>query len=105
MKGSVYLLTDGELYKIGVTRGSIDKRISKLQTGNPYTIQMISHYDTDKPFKLEKILHFRHSSQRINNEWFQLTNENVSNFNNECSEIEKMLESVKDNPFISKTTL
>lgn len=102
MKGYVYLLTDGELYKIGVTRGSIDKRIAKLQTGNPYIIQMLDCYETEAPFKLEKILHFRYSGKRVNNEWFELSNDDVSNFKLECERIENMLESIKDNPYVTR---
>lgn len=102
MKGYVYLLTDGELYKIGVTRGSINKRIAKLQTGNPYIIQMLECYETDNPFKLEKILHFRYSCKRVNNEWFELSNEDVNNFKLECEKIEDMLESLKGNPYFSR---
>ena len=102
MKGYVYLLTDGELYKIGVTRGSIDKRIAKLQTGNPYIIQMLDCYETDNPFKIEKILHFRYSDKRVNNEWFELSNEDVSNFKLNCENTEKMIESLKDNPYFTR---
>ena len=61
MQGCVYLLTDGEFFKIGVTRGSIEKRIRKLQTGNPDSIVIINHYDTAYPFKIDSALHTRHS--------------------------------------------
>ena len=52
MKGYVYLLTDGEFFKIGVTRGSIEKRIKKLQTGNPDNIVIVNYHLTEYPFKL-----------------------------------------------------
>jgi hypothetical protein len=100
VKGYVYLLTDGEQYKVGVTRGSIWNRIKKLQTGNPYVIQMIDCYETYNPFKIEKILHFRYSDKRVNNEWFDLNSDDVTNFKSTCEKIESMLESMKDNPYI-----
>ena len=42
--GCVYLLGDWDKenrYKIGVTRGDVDKRIKKLQTGNSGEIYLI----------------------------------------------------------------
>lgn len=99
MQGYVYLLTDGEFYKIGVTRGSIQKRISKLQTGNPNDITIVKYYQTEHPFKLESALHARHSHQRINNEWFDLTLDDVTSFNQECEKIDQMFDQLKDNPF------
>ena len=50
MKGYVYLLTDGEFFKIGVTKGSIEKRIKKLQTGNPNNIAIVNYHLTEYPF-------------------------------------------------------
>ena len=100
MKGYVYLLTDGELYKIGVTRGSIENRISKLQTGNPYDIAIIDYFESEYPFKVEKMLHARHSQQRINNEWFNLEKEDVNNFRDECIKCESIVESIKYNPWM-----
>lgn len=99
MKGYVYLLTDGEFFKIGVTRGSIDKRIKKLQTGNPDNIAIVNYYLTEYPFKLESALHARHAYQRINNEWFDLTLDDVKSFKQECKEIDQMFNQLKDNPF------
>ena len=99
MKGYVYLLTDGEYFKIGVTRGNIEKRIKKLQTGNPNGIGIISYHLTEYPFKLESSLHARHSYQRVNNEWFDLTLDDVVNFKKECEQIDKMFSYLKDNPF------
>ena len=46
--GSVYLLGDSEkegIFKIGVTRGDIQKRIKKLQTGNAGEIYLVSYYE------------------------------------------------------------
>ena len=99
MKGYVYLLTDGELYKIGVTRGSIDKRIAKLQTGNPYIIQMLDCYETEDPFKLEKMLHNKYKLQNVNNEWFSLSLEDINNFESVCNNFEDIIIALKDNPF------
>lgn len=100
-KGYVYLLTDGEFFKIGVTRSSIEKRIKKLQTGNADTISIKQYYQTDIPFKLEKALHTMHANQRVNNEWFSLSLDDVTNFTDECQNLESKLKVLSENnPYI-----
>lgn len=101
-KGFVYLLGDwlkDGYYKIGVTRGSIERRIKKLQTGNAGEIYMCRYYSTEIPFFIEKWLHFKFFGEKIKNEWFKLTAEQVMNFQDECKKIEEMHETMKDNPF------
>lgn len=100
MKGFVYLLCDGEKFKIGMTKKKdINDRIKELQTGNPYEIWLHSYYETNYPLKIEKMMHARHTSSNVKNEWFDLTVTEVLNFKNECEECEKILEVLKDNPF------
>lgn len=100
-RGFVYLLCDGDKFKIGMTKHKdINKRIQELQTGNPYEIWLRDYYETDNPLKIEKMMHVRHASSNIKNEWFDLTAEEVINFKNECMQCEKILEALKDNPSI-----
>lgn len=99
--GYVYLLTDGEYYKIGVTRGSIEGRIKKLQTGNANEISMVAHHRTSHPFRMEKMLHARHSMSRVSNEWFMLSHDEVNGFLDECLYLEGIINSLKYNPFFS----
>lgn len=101
MSGFVYLLCDGEKFKIGMTKKKdINQRIKELQTGNPYEIWLHSYYETEYPLKIEKMMHAKHTSSNIKNEWFDLTVQEVLNFKNECGECEKILEVLKDNPFL-----
>ena len=104
-KGCVYLLGDLEkdgMYKIGVTRGSLERRIKKLQTGNPGEIYLCQYFETDYPFFLEKTLHSRFLAKKVLNEWFSLTFEDIVNFKKTCEEIEQMIDGLKDNPFFMK---
>ena len=39
---------------------------------------------------------------KIKNEWFELSDDDVLDFNNRCAEIEKMYEALKDNYFFNK---
>lgn len=101
--GYIYLMADLEkddAYKIGVTRGDIEKRKKKLQTGNSGEIFLLKTYESQYPFFIEKNLHFRFASKCIKNEWFNLTPEEVKDFPKYCKEAEDIAESVKDNPFM-----
>lgn len=103
--GYVYLLTDlgkDNSYKIGVTRGSIERRIKKLQTGNSGEIHMIKYHETDIPFFIEKHLHFKFVKDNIRNEWFELSDEDVFKFNDYCVEIEDLYKTMEDNSFFNK---
>ena len=104
-KGYVYLLADNlkeGIYKIGVTRGTIENRIKKLQTGNAGEIYMCRHYQTDIPFFVEKHLHLQFFSKNVKNEWFELSDEEVLDFYNRCAKIEEMYMALEDNYFFNK---
>ncbi len=103
--GTVYLVGDWEkenFYKIGVTRGDIDKRIKKLQTGNGGEIYLVSKYETEHPFLMEKMLHLRFNNERVMNEWFMLDSNDVIHFVDNCRDIEETIEALKDNYFFKK---
>lgn len=100
MEGFVYLLCDGENFKIGMTKQkNINKRILELQTGNPNEIWCVKYYKTQWPYKVEQMLHFRHKKSNIKNEWFNMTTEEVINFINECKDCENLIKSLESNPF------
>lgn len=104
-KSYVYLLGDWEkdgLYKIGVTRGDINKRIKKLQTGNSGEIYLIEYFETDIPFTIEKLIHQKLSPNRKRGEWFELSDEERFKFREYCEFYTNMLKSVSDNPFLQK---
>lgn len=102
--GFVYLImstdSDGkkELYKIGITKGSIEKRIKSLSTGNPNIISLIHSYDSKNYKEIEKWLHSRFSLKKTNsnNEWFYLSDDDVKNFRITCENIESTLILLKE---------
>lgn len=101
MKGFVYLLCDGEKFKIGMTKqNDIHKRIAELQTGNPNEIFISAYHKTEYPYKIEQMMHFKYQSSKVKNEWFNLSLEQVINFQKKCNECEKLLQILKDNPFV-----
>jgi hypothetical protein len=101
----VYLLGDfGQdgCFKIGMTRGKIEKRIKQLQTGNGEEIYLVDFYETEYPFFLEKSLHLKFYPNKKRNEWFNLKIDDVVNFKDHCRKIENNVEALKDNPFAQK---
>lgn len=104
-KGFVYLLGDSDkpgIYKIGVTRGSLLRRIKKLQTGNSGEIYICKYFKTDHPFFIEKQLHKQFLSENVLNEWFKLPDEVLFNFEKICEKYENIIDAMKDNPFFPK---
>lgn len=98
----VYLLGDAgqdNTFKIGVTRGNVEKRIKQLQTGNGAEIYLVNSFETNYPFFIERLLHTKLYPKQKRNEWFNLDAEDIINFKKYCEEIEVTAESLKENPF------
>lgn len=104
-RGFVYLISDVEknLYKIGVTTGSIENRMKKLQTGNGTELLLVNYYECDYPFKVEKMLHNHFSNRKVLSEWFDLTDEEALSFIQVCEDKDNIIKSLMDNPFFAKT--
>lgn len=102
-RGFVYLICDPstDLFKIGVTTGNLENRIKKLQTGNGTELHLVDFHETDHPFKVEKMLHNHFSNKNELNEWFCLDNEDIHSFKEICESKEKIIESLKNNPFFN----
>lgn len=99
----VYLMCDSgqdNCFKIGVTRGSIEKRMKKLQTGNGEEIFLVNYFETEYPFFIERMMHQRYFSEKKLNEWFVLTAEEKNRFKEDCLEFEQMANELKDNAFL-----
>lgn len=103
--GLVYLIGDEErfgFYKIGATRGNINKRLKTLQTGNSSKLYVEKTHETEHPFIVENILHNKYEYKKAINEWFELDLEDVTKFSETCDSIEETIEVMKDNPFFKK---
>jgi predicted GIY-YIG superfamily endonuclease len=83
----VYIIAvrDTDLYKIGVTK-DIEKRLSQLQTSNPYEFYLLGFYVTDRHRELESLLHKKFRLSRYKREWFKLTPESVKEARHFASE-------------------
>ena len=99
--GYVYLICDAEkdLYKIGVTRGIVEDRMKELQTGNGGELHVVHVQPTDKPYKMETMLHNRFKLTNKHGEWFELTNEEVLEFAKYCELCQRNIDALRENPF------
>lgn len=101
--GYVYLI--GEIdnsgrYKIGSTRAKdVNHRLKQLQTGNASELYIKEVFETEHPFKLEKMLHNHFKYKNLNGEWFELSEADTEAFKTICEEKIRVIESLKDNPF------
>lgn len=70
----IYIITDGENYKIGVSKKDPAARLKQLQTGHPKTLSIYSTFKVpaDQVFSLEKEAHRLVQQQyQKRGEWFQ----------------------------------
>lgn len=98
----IYLINQWgtDYYKIGTTKNKPIKRRKQLQTGNPEELTIVKEFESKHPFKLEKLLHIKYSTNNCLGEWFELTDADVFDFINVCSKFEKTIIYLKqNNPF------
>lgn len=75
------------LYKIGITKRDVNKRLKELKTGNPANLNIINIFESKWASKIEANLKVRFKQINISGEWFNLSNYNVTNFNTICKEL------------------
>jgi hypothetical protein len=93
-----------KLYKIGYTRRPIEKRIKEIRTGNGSDIYLIDSFQSIWGTKIESNLHRQFKSKKVNGEWFDLTDDDVSSFFSRCKSSHDMLELItKDNTYYLET--
>jgi len=71
MSGYVYLLHCEGRHKIGITE-DVRKRLSAIQTSNPFPVALVASSRVEDPAKFERQLHNRFAGQRVRREWFDL---------------------------------
>lgn len=73
MSKSLYLITDGNALKIGISDHP-SKRLKQLQTGHPKPLKLLFSIETEKARSIEAHLHkiLSHSRSYHAREWFVL---------------------------------
>ena len=99
----IYLIGEDEAttrFKIGLTTAKdINTRMKKLQTGNSNELYLKKSFKTNTPFKLELMLHNHYQNKKIINEWYELNEVDINDFENVCEKYQKIIDSLSDNPF------
>ncbi len=88
----IYLLSKDNInYKIGVSKNP-KQRLSQLQTGNDNQLYIVKVYKSEKFYKkIEYTLHNTYGYKNILNEWFELDDHEITQFEALCQEIENNL--------------
>ena len=101
--GFVYLIgeeNEENKYKIGSTKcKDINKRLKQLQTGNSNPLFIKSYFETSRPFRLESMLHNKFKEYNVIGEWFELNDENIKKFKEECERYQNIIDILKENPY------
>lgn len=102
----VYLINiEGtNIYKIGFTKQSPEKRLKNLQTGNPYKIILADSYESKIAPSIESVIHsyFKHKKtnsedeMKLMGEWFELDKKDIEAFKITCKTIEGNLKAISD---------
>jgi len=80
--GYVYLVhaVDTNLYKIGLTTRTPEKRLKELNgSQSPYKLELAHYIFVDDVHKIETNLHLHFNSYHHHNEWFKFSDRMISN--------------------------
>lgn len=75
----LYLIKCREFYKIGIAN-DVQSRLAQLSTGNPFELEPVTVSGFDNAIAVETVLHQRFASRRRRGEWFELSAEDVIEF-------------------------
>lgn len=68
--------------KIGMVksleRGHADKRVSTMQTGNPFELELVHHIPCKDPVVMERYWHHVFAKKRLSGEWFLVCEEDIN---------------------------
>jgi hypothetical protein len=78
-------------YKIGITDGTVQERITQLQTGNPFEIFEYDSFHSQAAQLIELHLHKRWAQERVRLEWFKLSKELLETIIQEAREYERQI--------------
>ena len=102
LNGYIYLFVQidefgAETYKLGFTKNNPTFRLKQLSTGNPNEIRLLNFYESENYQKIEHWLHKKfHNTQTLSeNEWFNLPQEFILNFKEECKKIDDVISLLK----------
>lgn len=103
MEGYIYLLEEMGVnlrYKIGFTKNDPKLRLRPIKTGNSNPVRVLKTFKSKYYIKIEGMIHRKFFMERKNLEWFELTDEQVFNFEQYCQEAHDIIDFLtKNNEF------
>lgn len=92
-----------DIYKIGFTKSSPEKRMLSLQTGNPFKLILVDSYSSKRATKVEAALHNRFLTKKVNEdeykllgEWFKFDMDTVKSFRQTCELIDNNFQIIEE---------
>jgi len=83
-------------YKIGVSKNPA-QRLKQHKTSNPNGLNVLFEFESNWPFKLETALKNMYQYNKIDGEWFTLSDDIVKSFINQCERIEDNFQCIYEN--------
>lgn len=65
----LYIIKCKEYYKIGIAK-NLKNRLSQLQIGNPFELEMVWSKELKNTLKIENVLHSELMKSKVRGEWF-----------------------------------
>jgi hypothetical protein len=75
-KQSVYLITDGEFVKIGIS-SNLEERLKSLQIGNARKLKVLFNFELENAVEMEQELQKEFSTKKLIGELFDLTPKDI----------------------------
>lgn len=96
---NVYLISSEingqKLYKIGITKRDVEKRLKELKTGNAAEMSLVECFSSKWGSKIEAHLHRLHSAKRVSGEWFALEITDIEDFMSRCRQLHENLDIIE----------
>lgn len=86
--GFVYLMTNGDLFKIGVSK-DVERRRREIENASGFPVEIVSSGFYDDMLGAELEFHDRYREMRRRGEWFELTPEQVASISDELERAER----------------
>lgn len=78
--GNLYLINCSgfDYYKIGYTKGRVESRLTSMQVGLPFDLNIIKIWTFESIEKIETMVHSKYKEQRVRGEWHLFDKEELT---------------------------
>jgi hypothetical protein len=98
---NIYLISSEinghKLHKIGYTRRSVETRVKEFKTGNASEFEIVDSFHSKWGTKRESQLHKIFKQKKQSGEWFNLDDNDINLFRENCEKIHNNLELISNN--------